>query len=121
MDVDSDKKTSEPETPAKNASSEPDSLGDLIPNFDFSSLPGLSDKTGPEIALAEPEKTKTAQAAQEPAAQAQAKTKSPGEAADDFVIELSENDLESLLLELDSTSKSEADEEKADAPPRKQK
>ena len=67
MDLDSDKKASDPDHPVRSrniprklGSGEPGPLDDLIPRFDFSSLPGLAEKTPldappePEFVWAEP-------------------------------------------------------------------
>lgn len=74
--------------------------GGLIPDFNIDSLPGLSAKREQPAPAAKP-------AAKAP--------KQPGEAAteDDFVIELSEKDLQSLLTNLGDVPESDAAKEKA--------
>jgi hypothetical protein len=111
MDLDSDEKSSAPEYPAQTQSSEPDHPGDLIPRFERAEP---EEKTKAPQAKA-PEETATLP---EASAKRLEKTDPQGEAADDFVIELSENDLQNLLLELDSSQKKEDQEEKESAAPR---
>ncbi|MCE5333497.1 MAG: hypothetical protein LLG06_02810 [Desulfobacteraceae bacterium] len=80
---------------------------DWVPKFDIESLPGLATKP-PE--------------AEEPVAPESA-TPAPQEenAPDDFVIELSDKDLQALMLELDSAPRKEGaeDEETETVPPEK--
>ncbi len=93
--IDKDQNPAERPVPAQVVARGGPGAGGLIPDFNIDSLPGLSAKPEQPAPAAKP---------------AAAAPRQPGEAAaeDDFVIELSEKDLQSLLTDLGEVPESDA-------------